>query len=33
MRAADPAPGTVIGKALEALEGDTGRVMMLVMMR
>ena len=33
MRADDPAPGTVIGKALEPLGGGTGRVTMLVMMR
>ncbi len=33
MRAADPLPGTVIGKALEPLETGTGAVRMLVMMR
>lgn len=33
MRADDPAPGTVIGKALEGLDRGTGRVRMLVMMR
>lgn len=33
MRSSDPAPGTVIGKALESHDGGTGKVMMLVMMR
>jgi hypothetical protein len=33
MRAADPLPGTVIGKALEPLDCGTGAVRMLVMMR
>jgi hypothetical protein len=33
MRAADPLPGTVIGKALEPLDSGTGSIRMLVMMR
>ena len=33
MRADDPRPGTVIGKALEALESGTGKISVLVMLR
>jgi hypothetical protein len=33
MRAADPLPRTVIGKALEPLDTGTAAVRMLVMMR
>ena len=33
MRADDPAPGTILGKALESLETGSGRVRMLVMLR
>jgi hypothetical protein len=33
MRADDPAPGTVVGKALEPFDQGTGLVMMLVMNR
>lgn len=33
MRADDPRPGTVIGKALEGLEGGTGTIRVLVMLR
>jgi len=32
-RAPDPAPGTILGKALEALDAGTGRIRMLVMLR
>jgi type VI secretion system VgrG family protein len=33
MRADDPAPGTIVGKALEPLGDGTGRIKVLVMMR
>jgi hypothetical protein len=33
MRAADPRPGTILGKALEPLEHDTGLIRVLVMLR
>ncbi|MCP3982719.1 MAG: hypothetical protein GY716_25795 [bacterium] len=33
MRADDPRPGTIIGKALEALDSGTGKVRVLVMLR
>jgi hypothetical protein len=33
MRADDPRPGTVIGKALEGLESGTGVIRVLVMLR
>lgn len=33
MRADDPSPGTILGKALETLETGTGRIRILVMMR
>jgi hypothetical protein len=33
MRAADPRPGTVLGKALEPLDAGTGRIKVLVMLR
>jgi hypothetical protein len=33
MRAADAAPGTILGKALEPLEAGTGTIKVLVMPR
>ena len=33
MRADDPRPGTIVGKALEPLESGTGMVRVLVMLR
>jgi hypothetical protein len=33
MRSIDPAPGTILGKALENLEGGTGVIRVLVMLR
>ena len=33
MRALDPLPGTIVGKALEPLDSGTGRIKVLVMLR